>query len=231
VTAGQEKQLRVWNVEQGTQEGTLPGHNGTVRTVSWIGEHTVVSAGQDEVVRVWDLRSMSQSTSCVAKAPVMSLEVSWDGKYITTAAGKEVTFWDAASFAPLKVYTLNIDLNSASLHPSATRFVAGGSDFYVHVYSFETGEEQEVHKGHHGPVHSVSFAPDGETYSSGSEDGTIRIWQNSIKPYGLWSSNHSQSPSHSSHSSHSSHTHNHVYSHSPSHTVHSHSPSHTPPKR
>jgi serine-threonine kinase receptor-associated protein len=48
---------------------------------------------------------------------------------------------------------------------------------WVRLYNAETGGELEVLKGHHGPVHTVRFGPDGKEYASGSEDGTIRIWQ------------------------------------------------------
>ena len=74
-----------------------------------------------------------------------------------------------------------------ALHPEKGQFVVGGSaDTWVRVYDLESGQELDVQKGHHGPVWSVSFAPDGKLYATGSEDGTVKLWKFCGDAYGLW---------------------------------------------
>ncbi|CAG9811208.1 unnamed protein product [Chironomus riparius] len=66
-------------------------------------------------------------------------------------------------------------------------FVCGGEDFKIYKFDYMTGNEIQSFKGHFGPVHCISFSPDGELYASGSEDGTLRLWQTTVgKTYGLW---------------------------------------------
>jgi serine-threonine kinase receptor-associated protein len=76
-----------------------------------------------------------------------------------------------------------------ALHNGQRRFVTGGStqnDTWVRLWDFDKEEELETNKGHHGPIWSSSFSPDGKLYATGSEDGTVKLWKFTSGPYGLW---------------------------------------------
>ncbi|CAM0951161.1 unnamed protein product [Alopecurus aequalis] len=181
LTGGMEKILRVYDLNRpDAAPKELAKSPASVRTVAWLhNDQTILSSCTDTGgVRLWDVRSEKIVHTLETKAPVTSAEVSQDGRFITTADGSSVKFWDANNFGLVKSYDMSFTVESASLEPkSGSKFIAGGEDMWVHVFDYLTGEEITINKGHHGPVHCVRFAPGGESYASGSEDGTIRIWQ------------------------------------------------------
>ncbi|KAI4387050.1 hypothetical protein MLD38_004914 [Melastoma candidum] len=183
LTGGFEKILRIFDLNRpDAPPREVDSSPGSVRTVAWLhSDQTILSSCSDVGgVRLWDVRSGKIVQTLETKSPVTSAEVSQDGRYITTADGSTVKFWDANHFGLVKSYNMSCDMESASLEPKlGNKFVAGGEDMWVRIFDFHTGEEIGCNKGHHGPVHCVRFSPDGESYASGSEDGTIRIWQTS----------------------------------------------------
>ncbi|CAE6420042.1 unnamed protein product [Rhizoctonia solani] len=205
MTGGQEKKLRIWDLSRAGQGAeTKPGepsflkapglavaHEGTIKSVIWGSEHLGVSAGDDAVVRWWDLRTLASPFHLKLPEAPTSMELSIPTQTLTITHGKTVSFvpLTGPESGPSHQVTLAHAPSSASLHPVyGDRFVAGSvGDPWVRVYGLEMGEEREVYKGHHGPVHCVEYSPDGEMYATGSEDGTIRLWQTTPgKSYGLW---------------------------------------------
>lgn len=198
-TGGQEKKLRIFDRRQGDDPvAVFDGHAAPIRSVVWdkrpeSGDHVVVSA-DEKCVRYWDLRQAGKqadqwdvptATPATAKDTLTSLEQS--RAYLAVTAGKTVYFIDPATRAVAREVVTDYAVSAVSLNPAMTKFVTGGStELWVRVYDFATGKEVEVYKGHHGPIHTVEFSPDGGLYATGSEDGTIRLWKAEPGPYGLW---------------------------------------------
>jgi len=188
VTGGKEGVLRLYDVNRPEAEPTmLEGHtpNSLIKVVKYVSSDSptlFLSGGDDKTLRLWDSRTASEVRQLSFDGGVNSVEISRDQRTATVAAGNQVSFWDLGSYECEKRYTLPVieangyGVNSATLHPERKAFVAAGGNFWVYVHDFETGEELQCNKGHHGPVYGVRFTPGGNTYASGGDDGTIRIW-------------------------------------------------------
>ena len=70
------------------------------------------------LTRLWDVRSGKIVQTLETKSPVTSAEVSQDGRYITTADGSTVKFWDANQYVQL-TGTILLHFFSMSMEPEA----------------------------------------------------------------------------------------------------------------
>ncbi|KAK9465466.1 WD40-repeat-containing domain protein [Lipomyces arxii] len=189
VTAGNEKKIRVWDLNRGDSEASLNewvGSDATIKSALWVEKNIIVTAGDDCTLNWWDLRLPKKTIgSAVLDGPINQMEER--DEMICVAAGPSVYVFDTFQRIGLKKQTLNYKVSSATIHPSKLKFAAGSvTDTWVRFHDFERGDVLDVVKGHHGPVHSISYAPDGQLCASGGEDGTIRLWKTEPGPFGLW---------------------------------------------
>jgi len=179
-TGGAEKKLRVWDLEKTDAEPqVLLGHTATIsRCFAAPDANLLISSGDEKGIKVWDLRTMEVVKTLATEAPVTDVNVSFGDGVLAATAGSTVHFFDANTFEALQSYTLSQPLNCVSYHPEVGKFVTGSSEeLWARVYDYASGQEIACNKGHHGPVRCISFNPTGDMYASGSEDGTIRIWE------------------------------------------------------
>lgn len=109
--------------------------------------------------------------------------------FITSSKDQTARIFDAETLKELKHYKTDRPVNSATMSPIFNQIILGGgqeardvtttsarsgkfeAQFYHTLYEDEIGRV----KGHFGPINSLAFHPDGKSYSSGGEDGYIRV--------------------------------------------------------
>ena len=127
------------------------------------------------------------------------------GPTLTVAAGDRVHLFDAADWGRVKRAPIDCPVHfreegGASLRPDGRELVLGGgrhggsrqgalgvekgatnvgdigSDLTVFSVDVDSGAITHERKGHCGPVRCLRYHPDGTRFATGSEDGTIRLW-------------------------------------------------------
>lgn len=170
-----------------TQEGLS-----AVTVAGWSTEGKFILAGhKDGKVSKYNTQTYEFVNAIeLHKSNVSDIQFSPDRSYfITSSRDSHAYIVDVATLNVLKEYEADCPLNSACVTPLKEFVILGGGQaardvtttsaregkfearFYHKIFEEEIGRV----KGHFGPLNCVAVNPQGTSYTSGSEDGFVRI--------------------------------------------------------
>ncbi len=180
VSGSQDKTLKVWDLEIGSELRTLSGHSGAVWAVAVTPDgRQVVSGSGDKTLKVWDLETGSELHTLSGHSDwVNAVAVTPDGRQVVSgSADKTLKVWDLETGSEL--HTLSghsVTVFAVAVTPDGRQVVSGSGDKTLKVWDLETGSELHTLSGHSREVYAVAVTPDGRQVVSGSGDQTLKVW-------------------------------------------------------
>ncbi|CCM03336.1 uncharacterized protein FIBRA_05465 [Fibroporia radiculosa] len=195
LTGGQDRTVRLWNPDLGTEIKTFAAHGYEVLSVSVSHDNgKLASSGGDRSVFLWDVMSgttirriaghmgkifvvefnedasvLASGTSPSATAARHSKQTLSIGSYDST-----VRLWDLRSPNRQAIQVLDDARDSVqTLHVGPTYVLTGSVDGHVRTYDLRMGELRSDLIGH--PVTSVVPSKDGQTYLVTTLDSHVRL--------------------------------------------------------
>lgn len=145
-----DNSVSLWKLPEGTKLVDLKGHTGVIKGLGFTPDRTkVVTSAADQSLRVWNVADGKQISTMKMPAVINALTVSKDGTQVIGGAANHI------------VYAWPLTLPAPKEGEKAPEIPAA-------LYEL---------KGHAKPISTVKLImPAGTQLVSGSEDGTVRIW-------------------------------------------------------
>jgi COMPASS component SWD3 len=205
-----DKSIRLWHVSTGLPHPTpFIGHHNYVYSLAFSPKgNMLVSGSYDEAVFVWDVRAARVMRSLPAHSdPVGGVDFVRDGTLIVSCANDGlIRVWDTATGQCLRtlVHEDNAPVTSVRFSPNGKYVLAWTLDSCLRLWNYIDGKGKcvKTYQGHVNKKYSISGAfgtygakggteggaADGEPHGtkwafvgSGSEDGTVVLWDVSSK--------------------------------------------------
>jgi WD40 repeat protein len=178
-TAGDDHIVRIWNLKTGTQVHELHGHNGWVRTATFIGSSNILAtAGDDGQVIRWN---------CVSGRQVDAL-LTLDHAIWRIAVNPQATQLAVGGFtSTVTIVDLeNKQITQQHQHPTSdirglaysttgNRLACGGRDGMIRIWSTTTGELLSTIVAHQRRIRDLNFIKSDSHIVSISDDRTLRV--------------------------------------------------------
>ena len=149
----------------------------------------VATAGGDDTVNVWNVRTGRLASTIPHPGPVRSMSFAPDGRELLTFGPHRVVYvWELRdAFLQMKL-RLRGFVGAARFAPNGELIGTGGSDRMARLWDISLkrsategavplGTVVREFEGHSGRIGAVAFSPDGALFATGSTDLSARVWQ------------------------------------------------------
>jgi WD40 repeat protein/serine/threonine protein kinase len=160
--------------QDGSQR-TLPAHTAVVTGIAFSPDgQTLVTAAEDNSVRLWDVASWRQVKLLVPWP--QSVAFAPDGKILAIAGGSTVKLWDIAARCERAVFPHSTVVAALAFSPNGKLLATGSLDNNVRVWDVAAQRPVGTLRGHTQLLRTVAFSRDGKILASGGSDNTVRLW-------------------------------------------------------
>ncbi|EDO17171.1 hypothetical protein Kpol_1072p41 [Vanderwaltozyma polyspora DSM 70294] len=189
LSASQDGFMLVWDSETGLKKNAIPLDSQWVLScaISPSG-NLVASAGLNNnctVYRVSKEARVQQSIVSIFKGHtcyISDVEFLDNSKIVTASGDMTCALWDIPKAKRVREYAdhlgdvLSISLPPAHTENSANLFASSGSDGYTYIWDVRSAASVQSFFVSNSDVNTVKFFKDGNSIVTGSDDGTLRMF-------------------------------------------------------
>ncbi|KAF5380398.1 hypothetical protein D9615_004529 [Tricholomella constricta] len=177
LTGGQDRTIRLWNANLGTEIKTFAAHGYEVLSISVSHDNAkFASSGGDRSVFLWDVAT-GVTTRRIAghMGKIYAVEFNEDATVVASGSfDATVRLWDLRAINRQAIQVLDEARDAVqSIHVGSTTIITGSVDGHVRTYDLRKGELRSDYIGH--PVTSVVPTQDNQTLLVTTLDSHVRL--------------------------------------------------------
>jgi WD40 repeat protein len=183
-SGGTDGSVFLWNARDWTLAHRLPGHPGCVHALCVSANNQFLASGSDDFLRIWNLEDAKHPFDTL-REPVRALDVTPPDQepQFESSDGRSIIRWHPSGvvgshiLAPWKdpaVIRWPESQAAQAVAAESGLMASGGTNGTIEI---RDGYGTVKLAAHTRAVESLAFSPGALLLASGSEDGTIKLWQ------------------------------------------------------